>query len=67
METIKVTVRISTPLLHRARGVTGEGITGTIRRGLKLVVATNAPEKLRQLRGKVRPIEDLREQLKERD
>ncbi len=50
----KVTVVLPIELLRRAQKLTGEGITATIRRGLELVVASNAYEQLRQLRGRVR-------------
>lgn len=53
METTKVTVELPVDLLDRARQSTGEGITGTIRRGLELVAATRAQEQLRALKGKV--------------
>jgi hypothetical protein len=37
MKTTRVTVELPADLLKRARASTGEGITGTIRRGLELV------------------------------
>ena len=64
MKTTKVTVELPVSLLKRARASTGEGITGTIRRGLELVAATRAQERLRALRGKVKfsiDLEELRE------
>lgn len=61
METTKVTVELPVELLDRARASTGEGITGTIRRGLELVAATRAQEQLRALRGKVKFSIDLDE------
>jgi hypothetical protein len=64
METTKVTVELPADLLERARASTGEGITGTIRRGLELVAATSAQEQLRALRGKVKfsvRLDELRE------
>lgn len=54
METTKVTVELPVELLDRAQSSTGEGITGTIRRGLELVAATRAQEQLQALRGKVK-------------
>ncbi|MFA5908828.1 MAG: hypothetical protein WC815_08635 [Vicinamibacterales bacterium] len=54
METTKVTVELPVELLDRAQNSTGEGITGTIRRGLELVAATRAQEQLHALRGKVK-------------
>ena len=59
METTKVTVELPVELLDRARESTGEGITGTIRRGLELVAASRAQEQLRALRGKVKFSIDL--------
>lgn len=64
MEMTKVTVELPVELLDRARESTGEGITGTIRRGLELVAATRAQEQLRALRGKVKfsiKIDELRD------
>ncbi|HUF48871.1 MAG TPA: hypothetical protein VMM93_13725 [Vicinamibacterales bacterium] len=46
-------------LLKRARASTGEGITGTIRRGLEMVAAARAQEQSLALRGKVRFSIDL--------
>lgn len=54
METTKVTVELPVDLLDRAQSSTGEGITGTIRRGLELVAASRAQEQLYALRGKVK-------------
>ena len=54
METTKVTVELPADLLERARASTGEGITATIRRGLEMVAATRAQERLLALRGKVK-------------
>ena len=59
VETIKVTVELPLDLLKRARAATGEGITATIRRGLEMVAATRAQERLLELRGKVRFSIDL--------
>jgi len=49
----KVTVELPAELLERAQDATGQGITATIRRGLQLVAARRAYEKLRKLRGRV--------------
>ena len=62
--TRKITVEISEDLLERARKSSGEGITGTVRRGLELVAAGRAYDELKKLRGKVRlgiDLEALRE------
>jgi hypothetical protein len=64
METTKVTVELPADLLERARASTGEGITATIRRGLEMVAATRAQERLLALRGKVKfsiALDQLRE------
>jgi hypothetical protein len=63
-ENRKITVEVSEELLERARRTSGEGITGTVRRGLELVAAGRAYDELRKLRGKVRmgiDLEALRE------
>lgn len=60
----KITVHVSESLLRRAQEATGQGITPTIRRGLELVAAGRAYEKLRSLRGRVNldlDLEKLRE------
>ena len=59
METTKVTVELPAALLERARASTGEGITGTIRKGLEMVAATRAQDELRRLRGRVKFSIDL--------
>jgi hypothetical protein len=46
----KVTVEVSRDLLRRAQRSTGEGVTGTVRRGLELVAAAKTYDKLRGLR-----------------
>jgi hypothetical protein len=53
-ETRKITVEVPDELLERALEASGEGITGTVRRGLELVAAGPAYDELRRLRGKVR-------------
>jgi hypothetical protein len=53
-ETRKITVEVPEDLLERALASSGEGITGTVRRGLTLVAAGRAYDDLRRLRGKVR-------------
>ena len=62
----KVTIEVPEDLLRRARQSTGEGITATVRRGLELVAARGAYEKLRALRGKVRLSLDLEELRRDR-
>ena len=55
----KITVHVSENLLRRAQEATGQGITLTIRRGLELVAASRAYEKLRSFRGRVKLDLDL--------
>lgn len=63
-ENRKITVHVPEDLLAKAREQTGEGITATVRRGLRLVAASRAYGRLRELRGKVRleiDLDELRE------
>ncbi len=60
----KITLEVPEDLLERALVASGEGVTGTVRRGLQLVAAGRAYEELRRRRGKVRfgiDLEALRE------
>lgn len=50
----KITVEVPAPLLEKARGVSGAGVTATVRRGLELVAAGNAYASLRKLRGRAK-------------
>ena len=50
----KITVEVPTDLLQKAQQACGCGITQTVRLGLKLLAASRAYHRLRQLRGKVR-------------
>jgi hypothetical protein len=50
----KITVQLPADLLERAQRACDEGVTGTIRRGLELVAAKEAYDRVRSLRGKVR-------------
>ena len=50
----KITVQVSPELLEKAQQASGAGITETVRTGLRLVAASRAYARLRQLRGKVR-------------
>jgi hypothetical protein len=62
----KITVDVPEELLRRAQKATGEGITATIRSGLKLVAARDAYAALRALRGRVQFSVDWRELRKDR-
>lgn len=60
----KITLHVPEDLLKRAQKSTGQGITETVRQGLRLVAARDAYRKLRDLRGKVKvdvDVETLRE------
>lgn len=57
--TRKITVEIPEQLLKRAQKQSGEGVTGTVRRGLELLAAADAYDHLAALRGKVRFSIDL--------
>lgn len=54
METRKITVEIPQALLEKAQQASGAGITQTVRTGLQLLAASQAYDRLLQLRGKVR-------------
>lgn len=59
----KVTMELPDDLLRDAQEATGEGLTETVRRGLKLVAAGKAYRNLRRLRGKLKfsiDVDDLR-------
>ena len=59
MATRKVTVHLDRDLLQKAQRRTGKGVTATIRHGLELVAASEAYERLRALKGKVKFSIDL--------
>ena len=50
----KITVEVPKDLLAQAQRVTGDGVTGTVRRGLELVARADAYERLRAARGTVK-------------
>ena len=50
----KITVEVPEKLLERAQEASGEGITQTVRTGLRLVAASRTYARLRALRGKVK-------------
>ena len=50
----KITVEVPEDLLQEAQRVTGEGVTGTVKRGLELVARASAYDRLRTLRGKMK-------------
>lgn len=56
----KVTVQLPDELLTKAQRASGEGITETIRHGLRLVAAGDTFHRLSKLRGRVKFSVDLR-------
>lgn len=50
----KITVEVPEELLERAQEASGEGITQTVRAGLRLVAASQTYARLQELRGKVK-------------
>lgn len=64
--TQKITVEVPGDLLELALKATGEGVTGTVRRGLELVARAEAYDGLRKLRGKVKFDIDWREMKRDR-
>jgi hypothetical protein len=50
----KITVEVDEDLLRRAQKQARQGVTGTVRRGLEILAAADAYEKLGRLRGKVK-------------
>jgi hypothetical protein len=52
--TRKITIEAPAELLETAPKATGGGVTQIVRTGLQLVAASQAYDRLRQLRGKVR-------------
>lgn len=57
--TRKITVEVPDALLRKAQRQSGEGLTGTVRRGLELLAAGEAYERLARLRGQVKFSTDL--------
>jgi hypothetical protein len=55
----KITVDVPAGLLQRAQAATGEGVTATVREGLRLLAARRAQRELTSLRGKVKFTLDL--------
>ena len=55
----KITVHVPEDLLENAQKATGQGITETVRQGLRLVAAADTFRRVAQLRGAVRFSVDL--------
>ncbi len=56
----KITVEVEEQLLERAQKQSRDGVTGTVRRGLEILAAADAYEKLSRMRGKVKFSTDLK-------
>lgn len=56
----KITVHVPEDLLKAAQRTSGEGVTETVRQGLRLVAAGEAFRRLAKLRGTVKFSVDLR-------
>jgi len=50
----KITVEVPEKLLASAQAFTGEGVTGTVREGLRRLASIRAQQEARKLRGKVK-------------
>lgn len=60
----KITVHVQEQLLAKAQKAARAGVTATVRKGLELLAASDAYERLVKLRGKVKfsiTLEELRE------
>lgn len=60
----KITANLPNSLLEKAMNATGENLTDTLKKGLKMVTAAKAFEEARKLRGKVKfdiNLKELRE------
>jgi hypothetical protein len=56
----KITVHVPEPLLQQAQRATGQGVTETIRQGLRLIAAGETFRRVAKLRGSVAFSIDLR-------
>jgi hypothetical protein len=57
----KITVLVSSDLLHEAQKAARAGISKTVRRGLELLAASEVYDRLLKMRGKVKFSVNLRE------
>jgi len=62
----KITAHVPERLLAQAQAATGEGVTETVRRGLAMLAAARASQRLLRLRGKMKIDLDLRELRRDR-
>ena len=63
----KITVHVQRELLSRAQKAARAGISETVRKGLELLAASEAYDRLLEMRGKVKFSIDLRELRQDRD
>jgi hypothetical protein len=63
----KITVHVQSDLLSRAQKAARAGVTETVRKGLELLAASEAYDRLLEVRGKVKFSVDLRELRQDRD
>jgi len=57
----KITVRVRSDLLEKAQKVARAGLSETVRKGLELLAASEAYDRLLKMRGKVKFSVDLNE------
>jgi len=50
----KITVQVPEELLEKAQAQTGQGVTETVKAGLKRLASIRAQQQLKELRGKIR-------------
>jgi len=62
----KITVHVSSDLLHKAQKAARAGVSETVRRGLELLAASEAYDGLLKMQGKVKFSVDLSELRKDR-
>jgi hypothetical protein len=64
---LKITVHVRRDLLSRAQKAARAGISETVRKGLELLAASEAYDRLLEMRGRVKFSVDLRELRQDRD
>ena len=57
--TQNITIEVPTALLDEARAATGEGVTATVREGLRLIASRRAQRRLMELGGTLKIPYDL--------
>ena len=59
--TQKITIEVPTDLLDEARAATGEGVTATVREGLRILASRQAQREFMKLRGTLKVSSNLDE------